>query len=108
MSGNRVEELEETVRELEATVEGLTDELIETKERLAAIEEETGIEPEPVKRLSEGSTVGSDGTADDAEASADQSADDADGPNHDSGSEDVRRGGDREKSLVNRIKRLLN
>jgi hypothetical protein len=46
MSGNRVEELEAKVRDLEATVEGLTDELIETKERLGAVEDETGIEPD--------------------------------------------------------------
>jgi len=46
MSGNRVEELEAKVRELEATIDGLTDELVETKERLGTIEEETGIEPD--------------------------------------------------------------
>lgn len=40
MSGNRVEELEARVRELQATVDGLTDELLETKERLRALEEE--------------------------------------------------------------------
>ena len=45
MSGNRVEELESKVRELEATIDGLTDELVETKERLETIEGETGIEP---------------------------------------------------------------
>jgi len=45
MSGNRVEELEAKVRELEATIEGLTDELVETKERLGTIEDEAGIEP---------------------------------------------------------------
>jgi peptidoglycan hydrolase CwlO-like protein len=71
MSGNRVEELEETVRELEATVEGLTDELIETKERLAAIEDETGVEPEPIQRASEEPAVGSEGTPDAAEAAPD-------------------------------------
>jgi len=40
MGGNRVEELESNVRELEATVDGLTDELLECKERLEALEEE--------------------------------------------------------------------
>ena len=40
MSGNRVEELEARVRELQATVDGLTDELLETKERLRVLEEE--------------------------------------------------------------------
>jgi uncharacterized coiled-coil protein SlyX len=43
MAGNRVEELEAKVRELEATIDGLTDELVETKERLHAL----GREPEP-------------------------------------------------------------
>lgn len=40
MAGNRVEELETKVRELQATVSGLTDELVETKERLRLIEDE--------------------------------------------------------------------
>jgi hypothetical protein len=44
MAGNRVEELEAKVRDLEATINGLTDELIETRERLLAIEEEVGPE----------------------------------------------------------------
>ena len=35
---NRVEELEKTVRELRATVNGLTEELVETKERLRELE----------------------------------------------------------------------
>ena len=40
MSGNRVEELEARVRELQATLDGLTDELMETKDRLRVLEEE--------------------------------------------------------------------
>jgi hypothetical protein len=40
MSGNRVEELEAKVQRLQATVDGLTDELMETKERLHVLEEE--------------------------------------------------------------------
>ncbi|MFB6117048.1 hypothetical protein [Halosegnis sp.] len=44
MTGNRVEELERTVAELEATVSGLTDELVETKERLRLIEDHFGPE----------------------------------------------------------------
>jgi hypothetical protein len=38
MCGNRVEELEARVNELEASVEGLTDELIECKVRLRELE----------------------------------------------------------------------
>ena len=40
MSGNRVEELEAKVRQQQATIDGLTDELMETKERLHVLEEE--------------------------------------------------------------------
>ncbi len=39
-SGNRVEELESRVRQLEASVTGLTDELVECKERIQALEAE--------------------------------------------------------------------
>ena len=38
MCGNRVEELETRVKELEASVEGLTDELVECKVRLRELE----------------------------------------------------------------------
>jgi hypothetical protein len=44
MTGNRVEELEEKVRSLEATVDGLTDELVECKERIQHLEAE--LQPE--------------------------------------------------------------
>ncbi|WP_265110395.1 DUF7518 family protein [Halosolutus halophilus] len=40
MPKNRVEQLESTVAELESTVEGLTDELIEAKERIRVLEAE--------------------------------------------------------------------
>jgi len=45
MTGNRVEELEAKVRSLEATVDGLTDELVECKERIQHLEAE--VEPDP-------------------------------------------------------------
>jgi hypothetical protein len=48
MAGNRVEELEQTVRELEATVSGLTDELVETKERLRTVEDGVGTDIDDV------------------------------------------------------------
>ncbi|WP_254767312.1 DUF7518 family protein [Salinilacihabitans rarus] len=38
MSKNRVERLESTVAELESTVEGLTEELVEAKERIRVLE----------------------------------------------------------------------
>jgi hypothetical protein len=50
MCGNRVEELESRVKELEASVEGLTDELVECKVRLRelenAVDEDLGFVPE--------------------------------------------------------------
>jgi PTS system fructose-specific IIB component len=57
-----------------------------------------------------------EGLMDEAEAAADADpdtertidTDEADDENHDSGSPDVRRGGDRSKSLVARLKRLLS
>ncbi len=75
MSGNRVEELEAKVRELQATVDGLTDELLETKERLRVLEEEVDpdldmdiIEGRPTSRpetqTNEGGAGGSTGRAD--------------------------------------------
>ncbi len=48
MCGNRVEELEARVKELEASIEGLTDELVECKVRLremeGAVDEDLGFE----------------------------------------------------------------
>ena len=38
MTDNRVEQLESRVRELEATLNGLTDELVDTKDRLETVE----------------------------------------------------------------------
>ena len=50
MCGNRVEELESRVKELEASVEGLTDELVECKVRLreleGAVDDDLGFVPE--------------------------------------------------------------
>jgi uncharacterized coiled-coil protein SlyX len=41
---NRVEQLETTVSELESTIEGLTEELVETKERLRVIESQLDVD----------------------------------------------------------------
>jgi len=49
MAGNRVDDLEETVRQLEATINGLTDELMETKERMRALEDEVESPPDIVQ-----------------------------------------------------------
>jgi len=54
MCGNRVEELEARVKELEASVEGLTDELVECKVRLreleSAVDEDIGLAPESTQQ----------------------------------------------------------
>jgi uncharacterized coiled-coil protein SlyX len=54
---NRVEELESKVAELQAAVDGLTEELVETRERLHQLESEHGVEvkraPERRERVSE-------------------------------------------------------
>ena len=46
MPRNRVEKLESTVRELESTVSGLTEELVESKERIRVLEGMLQAEPE--------------------------------------------------------------
>jgi hypothetical protein len=61
MCGNRVEELESRVNELEASVEGLTDELVECKVRLRELENAVDTD------------LGF--SADDSEASSDSAAD---------------------------------
>ena len=76
MSGNRVEELEAKVRELEATIDGLTDELVETKERLGAIESETGIEPDSLERRF-GRSSRTDDAAEDVDAESEGSTDES-------------------------------
>jgi outer membrane murein-binding lipoprotein Lpp len=91
-SGNRVEELESRVRELEATISGLTDELVETRERLHALEEEVDpemdiIEGKPTRSATQvdgGTEDPTDGSedpeaaAEEAKAEGDEAEDDAD------------------------------
>ncbi|SEO43693.1 hypothetical protein SAMN04487948_102415 [Halogranum amylolyticum] len=67
---NRVEELESTVKELQAAVNGLTEELVETKERVRQLEEEVGVDVAPSRREQ------LEQTADDGEVEEDK-ADDA-------------------------------
>lgn len=47
MGDNSVEQLEQRVAELEATVRGLTDELVDTTERLRQLENGSQQQPEP-------------------------------------------------------------
>ncbi|AEH38491.1 DUF7518 family protein [Halopiger xanaduensis] len=74
MSNNRVEQLESTVAELESTVEGLTDELIEAKERIRVLEAELDAETPtrvPERRSDKAET---DDTATTTEAAPDEVA----------------------------------
>ena len=99
MSGNRVEELEAEVRELEATIDGLTDELVETKERLGTIEEETGIEPDSLdgwgtRTSGDDETASADGSEDETAPTGDEheaETDEADGDDEaaDSSGDDI-------------------
>jgi chromosome segregation ATPase len=68
-SGNRVEELEERVKQLEASVTGLTDELVECKERLRALEDEV----DPEMDIIEGQPTRTDGDDGDDAAETDRS-----------------------------------
>jgi chromosome segregation ATPase len=91
MSGNRVEELEAKVRDLEATIDGLTDELVETKERLHAVESEVNIENDVLEgrmtraeaqqqTAQQEAEQETEDAADDGEASADEvNSEEADG-----------------------------
>jgi len=45
--GNRVEDLETQVAELQAAVDGLTEELVEAKERISQLERSTTVTEEP-------------------------------------------------------------
>lgn len=56
MCGNRVEELESRVQELEASVDGLTDELIECKVRMRELEDAADVDLEYPGRATEEST----------------------------------------------------
>lgn len=56
---NRVEELESKVKELQAAVNGLTEELVETKERVRQLEDEVDVDLSPAghrRGAEEGST----------------------------------------------------
>ncbi|WP_436343026.1 DUF7518 family protein [Natronorubrum sp. FCH18a] len=99
MSKNRVEELESTVAELESTVEGLTDELIESKERIRVLEAELDTESPtrvPNRRGGEEEAPEGDVTQEAAPDEVAEAAADADGEEaaaqdeaEDSGSDDI-------------------
>lgn len=88
MCGNRVEELESRVQELEASVEGLTDELVECKVRLreleSAVDADIGLAPEESSdgRAGGGSRAAEE-SPDTAEATKSEAHDDADNTEED-------------------------
>ena len=81
MPKNRVEELEATVTELQSTVQGLTDELVESKERIRVLEAELDAET-PTRVPHRRSELDEDEVAeaepDDVEAAAAEAETDAD------------------------------
>jgi cobalamin biosynthesis protein CobT len=77
MAGNHVEQLESRVRELEATLDGLTDELVDTKDRVETLEaaiDDGGASD----RRSRDEIVGGELLADDERDAGDDIGEDAD------------------------------
>ncbi len=72
MCGNRVEELEQRVQELEASVEGLTDELVECKVRIRELEntvdDENGFSQPAEEQAAEADAEPAADAAEDAES----------------------------------------
>jgi chromosome segregation ATPase len=68
---NRVEELESRVAELQAAVDGLTEELVETRERLRSLEEAEREEPAAPADTAHAETVDAEPPAQGAEADLD-------------------------------------
>jgi len=88
---NRVEELESQVAELQAAVDGLTEELVETRERLRQLETDEGVEhtrtPERRESASDESAPDAGEERGSAEADADADADDTETEAEDDGSD---------------------
>ncbi|ESP87474.1 DUF7518 family protein [Candidatus Halobonum tyrrellensis] len=74
--GNRVEDLETQVAQLQAAVDGLTEELVETKERLRQLESATDLEPSTETESAHAEFVANDPA--DGGDDADDAASDAD------------------------------
>jgi hypothetical protein len=73
---NRVEELESKVKELQAAINGLTEELVETKERVRHLEEEAGVDVAPPRRHRQRRQEPADETTEAAEAANGQAEED--------------------------------
>ncbi|MFC3478449.1 DUF7518 family protein [Halobacterium litoreum] len=85
----RVDELEERVSELEATVRGLTEELVDASERIRTLEAELDQTPstEELRDAHEETPVTGEGDADGDEATKGEAGDDGD--NEESGLDDI-------------------
>lgn len=75
---NRVEELEQTVSELESTIEGLTEELVDAKERIRVLESQLEIDAgdyvEPQSRRTRGAPPAREAEPDEIEAAVEGDA----------------------------------
>ncbi len=98
MSKNRVERLEATVHELESTVEGLTEELVESKERIRVLEAELDTDtptrvPErratTIELEAEEDEDTPEAAQNDVDAAAAEATDDLEGEPEDSGTDDI-------------------
>jgi uncharacterized coiled-coil protein SlyX len=83
---NRVEELESQVAELQAAVDGLTEELVETRERLRQLEENDGVDNSRTPERRESAHAQVEHAPEDA-ADAETEADAADETETDTGAE---------------------
>ncbi len=90
MSRNRVEQLESTVAELESTVEGLTEELVEAKERIRILEAELDTEV-PTRVPKRRGSETEEAAPDDVEAAAAEAeeTEDIEDEAEDSGTDDI-------------------
>lgn len=100
MSKNRVEELESKVAELEATVQGLTEELVESKERIRTLEGAVDVDENvtvqrddrrraPRREAEPDDVAAAAAEADDAEGDKSAASDEADNEGEESGLDDI-------------------
>ena len=88
MSNNRVENLESAVAELESTVEGLTEELVEAKERIRVLEAELDTET-PTRAATRRVSETEEAKADDVEEATAEAVESEEDEAEDSGSDDI-------------------
>ena len=98
--GNRVEDLETQVAQLQAAVDGLTEELVETKERLRQLESATDLDPSTETGAAHAEFVPneSSGSAGDEERSEEAAAEASDGANSPEHGEEADDGEEAEES----------